>query len=526
VTLKIIGECSSPNPTRDLLLEASIRPSYVMGTDSIATTRPVEFKDLTVGDVVGGIVSSSGPKGVFVTLSRTLSARIKLKELTSKPVSGTECSRLFPVGKPLQYIGIKELIESTGFIEATLKLKNLSKNTLAEKKTESKSLEEVTTDAEHNEEEDSESDEDGVSQVLPLDKSIQPLMLESTAGTGGFGWSDLKFANRDEDVSDNEEDENESTGIHDETKKNKSKRQKDAEKKRHEGQLRNIEADNLAGEWAKDPQTADDFERLIMTQGNASAIWIKYMAFHLKMNELQKARHVAQRAVKQISFREDGERLNVWIAYLNMECAFGDNIDEVFRQAAQYNDAKKIYYQMTFVYQRNKQMDKCLEFCRKSCDKFHESKKMWLRYLQVLYEHSKDSNAGQKVLVEALRRLPKRKHISVVAAVAKLEYLYGSTERGQTLFENLVAERPNRTDLWCQFFDAQIAAFTPPKTKVADLRPIRRIFEKAVAINVKPRKMKALFTRWLKFEMKFGDLESQGGVQQKAREFVEKVERS
>jgi len=61
---------------------------------------------------------------------------------------------------------------------------------------------------------------------------------------------------------------------------------------------------------------------------------------------------------------------------------------------------------------------------------------------------------------------------------------------------------------------------------VADLRPIRRIFEKAVGINVKPRKMKALFTRWLKFEIKFGDLESQAGVQQKAREFVEKVERS
>ena len=68
-------------------------------------------------------------------------------------------------------------------------------------------------------------------------------------------------------------------------------------------------------------------------------VWLKYMAFHLEREELDKARDIAERALKTISFREERERLNVWVAFLNLENMYGtqQTLDEVFERALQYN---------------------------------------------------------------------------------------------------------------------------------------------------------------------------------------------
>ena len=50
-----------------------------------------------------------------------------------------------------------------------------------------------------------------------------------------------------------------------------------------------------------------------------SYLWVKYMAYHLQMAEIDKARRVAERALKAMSPREEEERMNVWIAKLNLE---------------------------------------------------------------------------------------------------------------------------------------------------------------------------------------------------------------
>ena len=51
------------------------------------------------------------------------------------------------------------------------------------------------------------------------------------------------------------------------------------------------------------PETPDDFDRLLVSRPNCSAIWVQYMAFHLHTAEVDKARAIAQRALKTISFR-------------------------------------------------------------------------------------------------------------------------------------------------------------------------------------------------------------------------------
>jgi len=41
------------------------------------------------------------------------------------------------------------------------------------------------------------------------------------------------------------------------------------------------------------------------------------------MMDLDKARAVCDKALKKISLREEGERMNVWVARLNLENAYG-----------------------------------------------------------------------------------------------------------------------------------------------------------------------------------------------------------
>nr|KAJ0197415.1 hypothetical protein LSAT_V11C700352160 [Lactuca sativa] len=71
------------------------------------------------------------------------------------------------------------------------------------------------------------------------------------------------------------------------------------------------------------PRTADDYEKLIRTSPNSSFIWIKYMTFFLSLNEVEKARSMAERALKTINIREESEKQNVWVAYFNLENEYG-----------------------------------------------------------------------------------------------------------------------------------------------------------------------------------------------------------
>lgn len=51
------------------------------------------------------------------------------------------------------------------------------------------------------------------------------------------------------------------------------------------------------------PGSIDDFERLVLQSANSSRLWIMYMAFLLSMQEVGKAREVAERALRTIDYR-------------------------------------------------------------------------------------------------------------------------------------------------------------------------------------------------------------------------------
>lgn len=51
------------------------------------------------------------------------------------------------------------------------------------------------------------------------------------------------------------------------------------------------------------PESAEEFDRLVLQSPDSSLVWLRYMAFHLETTEIEKARAVAERALKTISFR-------------------------------------------------------------------------------------------------------------------------------------------------------------------------------------------------------------------------------
>lgn len=152
---------------------------------------------------------------------------------------------------------------------------------------------------------------------------------------GGFQWSAGDFDAKDGSDDDSSSDEDQ---AEDQTKKRKR-------------QKKQIEHDLTADMHTKTPESNADFERVLLGSPNSSFLWIQYMSFQLQLSETDKAREIAKRALATISFREEQEKLNVWIALLNLENVYGTDasLEATFKDAARHNDSKTIHLRLAAI---------------------------------------------------------------------------------------------------------------------------------------------------------------------------------
>lgn len=172
---------------------------------------------------------------------------------------------------------------------------------------------------------------------------------------GGFDWSG---ADLDKDMASSDDDEG------DDADAGAARKAKASAKRKKAAAVALIDIDRTAELDISGPQTASDFERLLLGQPDSSALWIAYMAFQLQVSELAKARETAERAIKTINVREETERLNVWIAYLNLEVVYGtdETADEVFKRACQYNDQREVFERTASIYIQSGKHEVCFYF--------------------------------------------------------------------------------------------------------------------------------------------------------------------
>lgn len=120
-----------------------------------------------------------------------------------------------------------------------------------------------------------------------------------------------------------------------------------------------IEQDLTADMHTKTPESNADFERLLLGSPNSSYLWVQYMSFQLQLSEVEKARDIARRALKTINFREEGEKLNVWLALLNLENVYGtdETLEVTFKDAARHMDSKTIHLRMAAIFEQSEKFE-------------------------------------------------------------------------------------------------------------------------------------------------------------------------
>ncbi|KFP74307.1 Protein RRP5, partial [Acanthisitta chloris] len=316
----------------------------------------------------------------------------------------------------------------------------------------------------------------------------------------GFIWDedmnamDIPVLNQKEESSESEEEEDPQSKL-----KKQTKKEKELEKQRKEKELCKVEAALM--DPSRQPQSADDFDRLVLSSPNSSILWLQYMAFHLQATEIEKARAVAERALKTICFREEQEKLNVWVALLNLENMYGteETLMKVFERAVQYNEPLKVFQHLCDIYADSEKYKQAEELYHTMLKRFRQEKSVWLKYASLLDR--------------ALKALPTKEHVDVISRFAQLEFRFEDTEHAKALFESTLSSYPKRTDIWSIYMDIMI--------KHGSQKEVRDIFERVIHLSLAPKKMKFFFKRYLDYEKKFGTTESVLAVKRAAVEYVE-----
>ncbi|KAG8732624.1 rRNA biogenesis protein rrp5, partial [Ceratobasidium sp. 423] len=259
----------------------------------------------------------------------------------------------------------------------------------------------------------------------------------------------------------------------------------------------------------KVPESTADFERVLLGSPNSSYLWIQYMSFQLQLSEVDKAREIGRRALQTINYREEQEKLNVWIALLNLENQFGteESLEALFKDAARHNDSKTVHLRMAAIFDESEKTQKAEEQFARTAKKFSQSSKAWTLFGEHYLKAGK-LEESRKLLARSLLSLPQRKHLKTISTFARMEYKLGDPERGKTIFEGIVESHPKRNDLWSMYIDME--------SSQNNAQSVRNIFNRALARKLTAKQAKFFFKKWLEVEKRIGDEAGAEAVKEKA----------
>ncbi|RCK54856.1 rRNA biogenesis protein RRP5 [Candida viswanathii] len=482
------------------------------------------FDDLSVGDIFEGTVTSTTDFGVFVKLDGTvnISGLCHHTEIAENDVDNVKL--LFGDGDRVK---VKILRIDPEKKQLSLGMKASYFASEEEQGEESEEEEDVEMQDAEAEEEDKESESDDDEEEGDDDDDVMNVDQEESEGeesdeeeeetkeqgfstglsTNGFDWtaSILDQAEDEEDSSD-DEDDNDFTSKSKKKSKNKKKSQ-------------GIVEDKTGDLNTRAPQSVSDFERLLIGNPNSSILWMNYMSFQLQLSEVEKAREIGQRALKTINYREEQEKLNIWIALLNLENTFGtdETLEDVFKKAVQYMDAFVIHQKLVNIYIISEKFDQANELFKVMIKKFGKNISSWVMYGSFLLDQHLNDEIHE-VLSKGLSVLPKRDHIELVKKFAQLEFNKGDAEQGRSLFEGLIADAPKRIDLWNIYIDQEIKKLAEDN---ASKGKVEELFERVLGKKISRKQAKFFFNKWLSYEEGQEDENMITRVKAKAAEYVQ-----
>ncbi|CAG8970839.1 hypothetical protein HYALB_00000816 [Hymenoscyphus albidus] len=502
-------------------IQMSLKPS-VMDSNYVA---PITFGDLKVGQIVTGKIRKVEDFGVFIVIenSMNVSGLCHQSEMADKRVH--DVKKLYEEGDVVKSKILKLDVEKKR-VSLGLKARYFDDGAAdSDAESDDDDLEggegALLNDSDDEmDDESSDGEEGGIDlddvesiEDLDEDQSGSDVDMEDAGESsgvaaldaGGFDWN-AKILDHVDEASEADSDADDAS-----EKSKKKKKRKKAE----------IKIDRTGDLDANGPQSVSDFERLLLGQPDSSELWIQYMAFQMQLSELSKAREVAERAIKTINIREETEKMNVWIALINLETAYGsdESVDDVFKRACQYNDPQEIHERLASIYIQSGKLSKADELFQIIIKKFSQSPTVWYNYAHFLNTSLEAPDRARALLPRATQSLPPHTHLSLTLKFAALEFhsKFGSPERGRTMFEGLLSTFPKRLDIWNQLLDLEM--------QQGDKDIIRGVFERVVKTKgLKPKGAKAWFKRWSEWEVVNGDKKSREKVEAKAKEWVRAAE--
>ncbi|KAK9462950.1 uncharacterized protein V1516DRAFT_710749 [Lipomyces oligophaga] len=320
-------------------IRLTLKKSLVNSDIAIATS----YENVEIGQrLQGTIVHFIKGKGAIIEFFGSATAFLPVVEMTDGNVESPE--ELFKLGQTVtvQVISINaENRKMTVSCREKAKLMKPKKDKkVAKSETTSKELENAAEIFEYGEDEsegEDEIDEDAEDEILVKndeeseeEEDLNEMDIEddndlrSGLKVRGFDWT----ASLEEPIpagsdSDSESDSDLDRGL-------RTKRRRPTKT-----------AVDITGDLStKAPESVSDFERMLIGNPNSSSIWIRYMAFQIQLGEIEKGREIAKRALKTIAFREETQKLNIWVALLNLENTFGteETLQETFKESCVYMD--------------------------------------------------------------------------------------------------------------------------------------------------------------------------------------------
>ncbi|EJD03698.1 uncharacterized protein FOMMEDRAFT_139869 [Fomitiporia mediterranea MF3/22] len=485
------------------------------------------LSDLTEGQKVDGKVKKVEDYGIFISIDGAkLSGLCHKSEITdNKDADVTLALRHFREGDPVKAIVLSVDTEKR-HISLGLKPSYFSKEDLesqpenmepdAEVDGDIQMQDEVSgeSDAEENKviEDASEDEEDDIEMIVDSSTFAPPTvvpdspkqnapLLAPVIAPQGFQWTNEQQQSDAEEATSSSSDEDSDAP---------------SDKKRKKKKKKTIEQDLTADMQTRTPESVADFERHLLASPNSSFLWIQYMSFQLQLAEIDKAREIGKRALQAISIREEQEKLNVWIALLNLENTYGtdESLEALFRDAARHNDSKTIHLRLANIFDQSGKPEKAEEQYKRTCKKFGQSSKVWTLFGEH-YLRRGQADESRKLLPRSLQSLEKRKHLKTISKFAQLEYKLGDPERGKTIFEGIVDSHPKRWDLWSIYVDMEAGQ--------KDIQSVRNLFERVFSHKMTSHKAKSFFKKWLELERRIGDEEGQRIVKEKAIEWTQRT---
>ncbi|ESO12555.1 hypothetical protein HELRODRAFT_63003 [Helobdella robusta] len=240
-----------------------------------------------------------------------------------------------------------------------------------------------------------------------------------------------------------------------------------------------------------------ELEKATLMEPNSSLVWLNLLAFDIESGEIERAREVGVRAIKTISYREEKEKLNVWMGCINMEYQYGceESLKEITDSALKCCDPYKIYCHVRDMYSADQKVDKAEEVCKILLKKYKTNPDVWVSYGQILFKFNRLDQA-RLIMMDSLDRLDKKHYIELVTKYALLESKYGNPENAETLLESLVTGHPKRTDVWSMYIDLCV--------KQGRIEQARSLLQRCTKLSLPTKKVKFLVKKFLNFELMHG----------------------